>query len=134
MKVGNNYTPFRPESLGKLPSQKSVSSTKTVKAGSFLDQLRQEQLKSTSSEDLKISKHAQERMQERDISISPEKWQTINQKVDQAKAMGITDSLVLTDKEAMVVSAANKTVITVMNREEAANQIFTNINGTIVLG
>lgn len=83
--------------------------------------------------DLKISKHAKARMSERKITISEEKWANISQKVDEARSMGIKDSLVLTDKAAMLVSAQNKTVITVMNRDEATKQIFSNINGTIVL-
>ena len=47
--------------------------------------------------------------------------------------MGVTDSLVLTKEAALVVSAKNNTVITAMGRDEASSQIFTNINGTILI-
>ena len=47
--------------------------------------------------------------------------------------MGVKESLVLVDDAALIVSAKNNTVITAMNRAEATAQIFTNINGTILM-
>ena len=47
--------------------------------------------------------------------------------------MGIKESLVLLNNAALIVSAKNNTVITAMDREEAIDQIFTNINGTIIM-
>lgn len=37
------------------------------------------------------------------------------------------------DQAALIVSAKNGTVITAMERDEAKEQLFTNIDGTIVL-
>ena len=81
----------------------------------------------------KISKHAQLRMKEREIKFDDKKWSEIASKMKEAKAKGVTDSLVLTDQAALVVSIKNHTVVTVMNRQEADSQVFTNINGTIVM-
>lgn len=82
---------------------------------------------------LKISKHAQARIAERDIEIKPEQWWAIYEKLNEAKAMGIREPLVLTKDKAIVVSAKNDTVITVMNRSEAKTHIFSNIDGAILL-
>lgn len=82
---------------------------------------------------LTLSKHARERLIERDIEISDSRWEVIEQKVNEAKKLGVKDSLVLLDNAALIVSAKNNTVITAMNRQEAMAHIFTNINGTIVL-
>jgi flagellar operon protein len=82
---------------------------------------------------LTISKHANERMHQRGIQINDSRWKQIENKVQEAKKMGVKDSLVLLDNAALIVSAKNNTVITAMDRQEAATQIFTNINGTIVL-
>ena len=82
---------------------------------------------------LTLTKHAEERMVERNIIMNESKWQSIATQVEKAKAKGITDSLVLTDEAALVVSAKNQTVITMMNRQEATEKIFTNINGTIII-
>lgn len=82
---------------------------------------------------LTVSKHAKERLAQRGIDISQERWTRIEAQVRQAKAKGVNDSLVLLKDAALIVSAKNNTVITAMGRNEAENQIFTNINGTIVL-
>ena len=82
---------------------------------------------------LTISKHATERLEQRGINISQDRWNRIEEKVSQAKAKGVSDSLVLLKDAALIVSAKNNTVITAMGRQEAAEQIFTNINGTIVM-
>lgn len=82
---------------------------------------------------LKISKHAQARLTERNIKIEDSKWQQISEKVYEAKQKGITDSLVVTDEATLLISTKNNTVVTAMDRSEAQSRIFTNINGTIVV-
>lgn len=82
---------------------------------------------------LVISKHAQQRLKQRNIQITSEKWKKIEDKISEAKNLGVTDSLVLLPDAALIISAKNQTVITALDREEASSQIFTNINGTIVL-
>ncbi|MGP4075610.1 TIGR02530 family flagellar biosynthesis protein [Halobacillus sp. K22] len=82
---------------------------------------------------LKISKHAEKRLKERNIEIDQNKWKEISNKMAEAKSKGVTDSLVITNQAAIVVSNKNNTVVTALGREEASSQIFTNINGTIVL-
>jgi flagellar operon protein len=85
------------------------------------------------SEGLTISRHAKERLEQRGIQINPSRWEQISEKIKEAKKMGVKDSLVLLDNAALIVSAKNETVITAMNRDEAATHIFTNINGTILM-
>jgi flagellar operon protein len=85
------------------------------------------------SSNLTLSKHAKERLAQRGIDINQERWLQIEDKVKQAKAKGVSDSLVLLKDAALIVSAKNNTVITAMGRQEAAEQIFTNINGTILM-
>ncbi|MFP3720950.1 TIGR02530 family flagellar biosynthesis protein [Niallia circulans] len=82
---------------------------------------------------LNISKHANERLQQRGIKIDAAKWKAIEEKVTEAKKMGIKESLVLLNNAALIVSAKNNTVITAMDREEVTDHIFTNINGTIIM-
>lgn len=82
---------------------------------------------------LKISKHASERLAEREIYISDAEWGRVTDLVNEAKIKGVKESLVLMDQAALIVSARNSTVITAMDRMEAKDQLFTNIDGTIVL-
>lgn len=82
---------------------------------------------------VKLSKHARERMDVRNIHISNNEWQLIHTKMQEARKMGINDSLVLTKDAALVVNTSNQTVITAMGIDEARTRIFSNINGTIVI-
>ncbi|MGY0691563.1 TIGR02530 family flagellar biosynthesis protein [Virgibacillus sp. FSP13] len=82
---------------------------------------------------VKVSKHAKERLNERNITIHENEWQQITNKMAEAKQKGVTDSLVLTKDAALLVSTKNNTVVTAMNRDEATSKIFTNINGTILI-
>lgn len=122
--MGINIQPLPKQAM--LPSSKpKIATQKPVQA--FQSILNQKQ--ST----LSLTKHAEQRMVERNIVMNESKWHAIAEQVEKAKAKGITDSLVLTDEAALVVSAKNQTVITMMNREEATEKIFTNINGTIII-
>lgn len=82
---------------------------------------------------LTISKHAKQRMVERNININESQWQQINEKVLEAKQKGVTDALVVVDEATLIVSAKNNTVVTALDKAGAQEKIFTNINGTILL-
>ena len=124
-------TNFHP--IHSLPANRTHQ--KPVKANKLTQTSFSLQLQSAiqSKNQLTISKHATERLEQRGINISQESWNRIEEKVSQAKAKGVSDSLVLLKDAALIVSAKNNTVITAMGRQEAAEQIFTNINGTIVM-
>jgi flagellar operon protein len=85
------------------------------------------------SESLTISKHARQRLEQRGIKFNEMRWNQIGERIKEAKTMGVKESLVLVDGAALIVNAQNNTVITAMNRTEANTQIFTNINGTILM-
>lgn len=116
----------QPALLGKSKKQ-FISSL-----GQGFNQHLQHAVKSTNGK-LTVSKHAQLRMNQRNIDIDSTTWLKIESQVQQAKKMGVTESLVLTENAALIVSAKNNTVITALGRKEAASQIFTNINGTILV-
>lgn len=112
-----------------LQPQKSLKTNTIQTKQSFLEHLQE----ATNSQELKISKHANERLIERNISISDEEWQVVTDKVFEARSKGVNQPLVLMEQAALIVSAKNATVITAMERTKAKNQLFTNIDGTIVL-
>ncbi|WP_203246228.1 TIGR02530 family flagellar biosynthesis protein [Sporosarcina beigongshangi] len=110
------------------PGQPQVAAASSPKQ-SFIEHLNNALQPAT----LKISKHAADRLMERNIHISDAEWAHVTDKVNEAKSKGIRESLVLMDQAALIVSAKNSTVITAMDRAEAKDQLFTNIDGTIVL-
>ena len=82
---------------------------------------------------IKFSNHAIERMQSRGISYSPQDMDRLNQAVQKAAAKGSKDTLVLMDQSALIVSVKNNTVVTVMDKNALKENVFTNIDSTIVM-
>jgi flagellar operon protein len=85
------------------------------------------------SSNLKFSAHAIERMRSRGISYAPETMKSIESAVQKAAAKGSKDTLVLTDSSALVVSVKNNTVVTVMDRNAMKENVFTNIDSTVMI-
>lgn len=86
-----------------------------------------------SAERLRFSNHAIERMRSRGIQMNPEDLMRLEQAVSKADKKGSKDSLVLMGDSAFVVSVKNKTVVTVMDRTMMKDNVFTNIDSTIVM-
>lgn len=82
---------------------------------------------------LKFSNHALERIRSRGIGINPENLSRLQGAVDKAEKKGARDSLVLMGDSAFVVSVKNKTVVTVMDRAMMKDNVFTNIDSTIII-
>lgn len=92
-----------------------------------------ETLKTNSIEGLKFSNHAVERMQTRGIRFTPEDMTRLNDAVSRAASKGSKDSLILMKDSALIVSVKNKTVVTVMDKTALKENVFTNIDSTIVM-
>ena len=118
-------------SIHRVPLHPSIRSTQPKPINT--QQSFKAHLQEASKHELKVSKHANERIIERKINISEQEWQVVSDKVFEAHSKGVKQPLVLMDQAALIVSAKNATVITAMDRTEAKQQLFTNIDGTIVL-
>ena len=113
----------------RLPEVKKGTAIGNTPAASF-----QQVLNNTLEEQpLQFSKHAMTRLNSRDIALSQEQMSRINEGVTKARDKGIRDSLVLVDGLALVVNIKNKTVITAMNQQNAAENVFTNIDGAVIV-
>ena len=82
---------------------------------------------------IKFSNHAIERMQSRGISYSSDDLSKLSQAVSKAAAKGSKDTLILMDQSALIVSVKNNTVVTVMDKNALKENVFTNIDSTIVM-
>lgn len=82
---------------------------------------------------VKFSNHAIDRIQSRGIKFSPEQLGRLQKGVEKAAAKGSQNSLVLVDDTAMIVSVKNNTVVTVMDKSMLKENVFTNIDSTVVM-
>ena len=101
---------------------------------SFEDVLRQKQNTAImENSKLKFSKHAVNRLNDRNIFFTDAQNARLENGVKQAGEKGITESLVLIDSLAFIVNVPNKTVVTALEQTEATSKIFTNIDGAVII-
>ena len=84
-------------------------------------------------EPLKFSKHATNRLNDRNISLSEDQTKRLTDGVSKAGEKGINESLVLVDSLAFIVNVPNKTVVTAMDQSDAGENIFTKIDGAVIV-
>lgn len=89
--------------------------------------------KQKQQEPLKFSKHAQQRLEARRIHLTSNQSERLDAGVKIAKEKGVCESLILCDNLAFVVSVKNYTVVTAMHGEELKNNVFTNIDGAVIV-
>lgn len=87
----------------------------------------------TSAQGVKFSNHAVERMRSRGISFNQDDLTRLQSAVQKAADKGSKDSLVLMNDSALIVSVKNNTVVTVVDKASLKENVFTNIDSTIVI-
>jgi flagellar operon protein len=83
--------------------------------------------------EVRLSAHAQERLNQQNITISPQDISRINEAARKAEMKGSRESLILLRDLALVVNIRNRTVITAINSARQKDKIFTNIDSTVIL-
>lgn len=111
-----------------LKPTKTNSSSQTLKGLSF-----EEILHSQQNTEVKFSKHASNRLNERNIELTNNQLERLNDGTKKASEKGIKESLVLVDKLAFIVNTKSNTVITAMDQTETDENVFTNIDGAVIM-
>lgn len=106
----------------------TTTSTKTESNNSFLEILKEKE-----NEQVRFSKHATQRLSNRNIQLSIEQMNRLNCGIEAARDKAINESLVMLDDLAFIVNVKNNTVITAMDQNETSNQVFTNIDGAVIV-
>ena len=110
--IVNNYSSI--EQLTNQYLNKQKSTDKKINGISFEEILKQQ------TQPVKFSKHASMRLTQRNINLS-------------ADSKGVNDSLVLVDDIAFIVNVPSKTVVTAMDQAETNSNVFTNIDGAVIM-
>ncbi|MCR5144000.1 MAG: flagellar protein [Lachnospiraceae bacterium] len=134
-KITNSFTSIEQvagQYLNNQPAKKTGDAT--LNGASFQDILKQRiDTQQTKSSELKFSKHASQRLDDRDISLSADQSQRLEEGVAKASAKGIKESLVIVDSLAFIVNVPNQTVVTAMDKQDAMENVFTNIDGAVII-
>ena len=114
-----------------LNKSQRTQATEGAESLSFQEILRQKALPGTGN--LKFPKHAMGRLADRNIELSDSQLERLQSAAQKAGQKGIRDSLVIMDQLAFIVNVPNQTVVTAMDSTETMDNIFTNINGAVII-
>ncbi len=93
----------------------------TAAAGAFGDAFR---------EAIRLSQHAQRRVQSRGVVLTPEQQERLVAAVEAAREKGSRNAVVLVDRCAFMVSVPERTVVTVLPADRL--RVFTHIDGAVI--
>ena len=80
-----------------------------------------------------FSQHAIQRLRERSLDLSDQQLDELGATVERMAKKGARESLIYMDDIALIVSVANRMVITAMDGPSAKENIFTNIDSAAIL-
>ena len=86
-----------------------------------------------SAGEVKFSKHAAGRLADRNIELTSGQMERLQEGTQRAQQKGIKESLVIVDQLAFIVNIPNSTVVTAMNQNDAVENVFTNIDGAVII-
>ena len=123
--------------------QSGVSATRTGRSGfaptqaaqgnAFQTQIPQSGVSAVSRQTVNFSKHALARAEERGIELTPDLMGKLADSVEKAQEKGAKNILAFSDSQAFIVNIPYGRVITAMSGDEMRENIFTNIDGAVLL-
>lgn len=135
MKVqNNNYLSIEQLQDQYLRQNNKVTGTGTGNTLSFREILESKQVGiSGETLSLKFSKHAMGRLTDRNIELTNRQMERLSDGAKKAGERGIQESLVIVDDLAFIVNIPNKTVVTAMDSTATNDNVFTNIDGAVIM-
>lgn len=115
----------------KSPGKANASSNNSLQ--SFGDILNQKSEGVSQGSEIRFSKHATNRLATRQIELDNSMVARLEEGMQRAGEKGIKDSLVIMDQLAFIVNVPSNTVITAMDQTESKENIFTNIDGAVIV-
>ncbi len=134
MKIqGNQFLSIEQLQDQYLKQNRQQTETLNKNGLSFQDILSSKTEGTQEAGEVKFSKHAANRLIDRNIELTKEQVERLNQGTAKAGAKGINESLVIVDSLAFIVNIPNHTVITAMDQTETNENVFTNIDGAVIM-
>lgn len=127
----NNFASIQQIQNQLLQNNKPKTQQKEQQNINSFNQILEEKKATVTKNELKFSKHVNERLSSRNIDLSGEQIERLENGASKAREKGIKESLVMVDNLAFIVNIKNNTVITAVNDTEDA--VFTNIDGAVIM-
>ena len=138
MKIQNSQFPSIEQLQDQYLNQTKVTTGSKTESGLSFEDIFKQKARETSTTDtedteVKFSKHASSRLIDRNIELTGEQLERLNAGTQKASEKGINESLVLMDQLAFIVNVPSNTVITAMDQTETNENVFTNIDGAVIV-
>jgi flagellar operon protein len=82
---------------------------------------------------ISFSRHANQRTEERSIRLGEAELNRLGDACSKAEEKGIRDALIIMNDAAFIVNAKNKVVVTVIDKNEMKDNVFSNIDGALFI-
>ena len=119
----------KPEEARRSPASDGASPQSTC--ADALKRARGHELDLT--QPVKLSAHAEKRIEQRDISLTRPERHALGQAMRRLEEKGSRDALLLRSDAAFVVNVPNRTVVTAINQSELQERIFTQIDSAMLV-
>ena len=116
----------RPEQAQKAVTEVSGAEEKDSFQSILTDMLRK-------NSEVNFSKHAVKRAVDHNIELTDESLTRLNEGVKMASEKNLEEPLILVGNTAFLVNIPNNTVITAVNSGDMKGNVFTNIDGTVII-
>lgn len=120
---------FRIERGQIIPSSSNAVNIKKDNSNVDFERILQESINKKGN--IKISTHAEQRMQERNIKLQESDMKLLNEAMNDLEKKGARESLILYKDMAFIASVRNRTIITTMQNNEM--EVVTNIDSAIIV-
>ena len=119
---------------GQVKTGTNVQRTNAQSFGDvFSQELQKAQQGAKPRQQVAFSKHAMERAEQRGIAVTPSLMDRLNESVEKAEAKGSKNILAFDAVQAFIINVPNHRVITTMSQDEMKENVFTNIDGAVLL-
>ena len=135
MKINTNgYSSIEQAAAAYLAQNQNTVQTeiKTADGKSFADILSEKTSGTDEASGVTFSKHAAERLSDRNIELSDSQLERLTEGAKAAGDKGINSSLVMVDDLAFIVNTRSNTVVTAMDPGNNDKNVFTNIDGAVI--
>jgi flagellar operon protein len=127
-RIAEQFTSIEPL---QYQTGKTRGVTESDGQGSSFQKVLQQKQSAYGEQNVVFSKHANQRLQSRNMNLTQEQMERLNSGVEQAREKNIKESLILVDNMSFIVNVKNNTVVTALNGEDEQN-VFTNIDGAVI--
>lgn len=136
-KINKLVTPDVSKMGGEKKTKVEIQSDDLTKINEFKNLLKEkvihEKKKIEDKQGINLSAHAAKRLKERNIKMDSTEYVKLRDAINTLRNKGGQDSLVITNKAAYIVDVNNNRVVTAIDKDNIADNVFTKIDSTLLV-